>query len=133
MQKIYKNTLLSFKESFCSKNNLTKVEERISHITSRFKFQQIRLILAEKKVLICLTDLHETLVLIPIGNDSNSIAIICKKSYVHKTLLEVAIYSDHSGTYLSNKCSSDCYWTRTHNPLVCKPTLNHLAKFDQFG
>ena len=23
---------------------------------------------------------------------------------------------------------SDCYWTRTHNHLVCKQTLNHLAK-----
>ena len=23
---------------------------------------------------------------------------------------------------------SDCNWTRTHNHLVCKQTLNHLAK-----
>ena len=29
-------------------------------------------------------------------------------------------------------CLSDCNWTRTHNHLVCKQTLNHLAK-GQFG
>ena len=23
----------------------------------------------------------------------------------------------------------DCNWTRTHNHLVCKPTLNHLSKW----
>ena len=28
----------------------------------------------------------------------------------------------------TTKLLSDCNWTRTHNHLVCKRTLNHLAK-----
>ena len=29
----------------------------------------------------------------------------------------------------SINCPNDCNWTRTHNHLVHKRTLNHLAKF----
>ena len=101
-----KHALLSSRESLFYKNNLTKVEERISHITSKFKCQQTRLIPAEKEVLNCLIDLLKTLVVIPIDKASSNIAIICKTSYVHKILIEVAIYCDHTGTcHLSNKFS----------------------------
>ena len=105
-KKNVKNALLSSRESLFYKNNLTKVEERISHITSKFKCQQTRLIPAEKEVLNCLIDLHKALVVIPIDKASSNTAIICKTSYVHKILIEVAIYYDHTGTcHLSNKCS----------------------------
>ena len=121
MQKTYKNALLSSRESLCFKNNLAKYEERISHITPKFKYKKTRLIFAEKEIIDCLVDLHETFVVIPIDKISNKIAIICKKRYVYEILFQAAIYSDHSVTYrLSNKYSSDCNWTRTHNHLVCK-------------
>ena len=116
-----KNALLSSKESLCFKNNLAKVEERISHITSKFKYQKTRLIFSEKEILDCLFDLHETFVVIPIDKISNKITIIRKKRYDYEILFQAAIYSDHSGTYhLSNKYSSHCNWTRTHNHLVSK-------------
>ena len=121
IQKMYKNTLLLSRESLYFKNNPTKVEGRISHITSKFKCQKTRLIFAGKKVLDCLVDLHETFLVIPIDKILNKIAIVCIKGYVREILLQVAIYSDHSGTYnLSNNYSSDCNVTGTHNHLVCK-------------
>ena len=105
-KKTKKKTHFYHPESLFYKNNLTKVEERISHITSKFKCQHTRLIPAEKEVLNCLIDLLKTLVVIPVDKASSNIAIICKTSYVHKILIEVAIYCDHTGTcHLSNKCS----------------------------
>ena len=35
--------------------------------------------------------------------------------------------------FVSNIIQCDCNWTRTHNHLVRKRTLNHLAKLGQFG
>ena len=39
MQKNKKNAFLASREFLCSKNNLTKDEERTSHITSKSKCQ----------------------------------------------------------------------------------------------
>ena len=46
-----------------------------------------------------------------------------------KYILVYIFYSFHQN-HISNNDPylSDCNWTRTHNQLVCKGTLNHLAK-----
>ena len=39
------------------------------------------------------------------------------------------ILIEHSSNYSkTSECLSDCNWTRTHNHLAHKQTLNHLAK-----
>ena len=85
------NVLLSSIESLSSKYNLTKdtftawyasliskVEERISHVMIKLKFQQTKPILQDKEVLDCLNDLREKFNVVVNVKTSNNVAIFLK-------------------------------------------------------
>lgn len=67
---------------------LSKVQERISALMAKFKFQQTKHILQDKEVLDNLNDLHEKFVVVAIDKVSNSVAIICKNFFAQTILLE---------------------------------------------
>ena len=59
--------------------------------------------------------------------DDYTSSIIAKSGSKKRELLELAI-EIFNNTFNHNIRFDDCNGTRTHNHLVCKQTLNHLAK-----
>ena len=59
----------------------------------KFKFQQTKPILQDKKVLDCFNNLHGKFGVVPIEKASDNVAIICKKLYVKNVLHDILVMS----------------------------------------
>ena len=72
---------------------------KVDEIKTRCKPQQVRPVLKDKLIVDYLNQIHSKFVLVPIDKAANDIAIICKRFYIEKLLLEIGLLNTPSETY----------------------------------
>ena len=70
---------------------LTKVDKKFPKIKTRIKSSKSNLILKQTDLISSLEALQKNFALVPIGNASNNIAVICKRYYLEVILNEIGV------------------------------------------
>ena len=78
---------------------IDKVKIRITNLKNKKISQPVKSIIKDDEVVNYLNNLHSNYVLVPIDKASNNIAIICKRFYVERLLLEVGLIDNPNDTY----------------------------------
>ena len=78
---------------------ITTVENKINHLKSFVKPKATKPVLKNDSSLLCLENLQQQFVLVPIDKAANNIAFVCKSFYIRRILDEVGITNLSSNTY----------------------------------
>ena len=92
--KLPANSLIQWKEAI-----MQRVTDKVEEVKIRCQPQQVKPILKDETVAAYLTQIQSKFVLVPIDKAANNIAIICKKFYIEKLLLEIGLNDTPSETY----------------------------------
>ena len=97
------NSLDSWKNSI-----INKVKERIDVLKTKHVPQTTKPVLKDPVVVEYLQTIHSNYVLVPVDKASNNVAIICKRFYIERILMEVGLKGSTSETYkLSTKTPAE--------------------------
>ena len=86
---------------------LQEVEDRITFLKRKVRFQKVNPILKRAEVVDYLQNLHSKFVLVPIDKAANNVCIICKKFYIEVILKEIGILGPGNPTYHISDSSKD--------------------------
>ena len=101
--KLPENSLVLWKETI-----MKIVRNKKDEVIAQCEPQQVKPILKDEIVASYLNEMHSKFVLVPIDKASNNIAIICKRFYIEKLLLEIGLLKNPSETYkLSSRNADD--------------------------
>ena len=78
---------------------MEKINKKNKELKNKFKFNKVKQVLQDPKVISYLNILQEQYVMCPNDKAANNIAFVCKKYYVQVLLKELGLLSATSNTY----------------------------------